>query len=151
MRKKLGDELPLVTCYPILAKAINSSQRVNWNWISFQPIWHPSRREMRAFSVGQIGTKDWWSKFWSTTNLIIGSLWMLPHTNANWWKSESFHPSITTSMSCNQTFLILLYYISTAQCLEINQKVSLNIASEASYVYILSRQKVKQCYQTGQF
>ena len=58
-----------------------------------------------------------------------------------------------------------------AQCLKITQKVSFKIASEASYVYILSGQKliknvkngqfwrvfeklklvVKQCYQTGQF
>ena len=59
----------------------------------------------------------------------------------------------------------------TSQCLKITEKVSFNIASEASYVYILSGQKliknakngsfwrvfenlklvVKQCYQTGQF
>ena len=58
-----------------------------------------------------------------------------------------------------------------AQCLKITEKVSFNIASEASYVYILSGQKliknaqncsfwrvfenlklaVKQCYQTGPF
>ena len=58
-----------------------------------------------------------------------------------------------------------------ATVLEITEKVSFNIASEASYVYILSGQKliknaknglfgrffenlklaVKQCYQTGQF
>ena len=58
-----------------------------------------------------------------------------------------------------------------ARCLKITEKVSFNIASEASYVYILSGQKfiknaknvpfwqvfenlmlaVKQCYQTGQF
>ena len=57
------------------------------------------------------------------------------------------------------------------QCLKITEKVSFNIAKEASYVYILSGQKliknpkhgrfwrvfenlklvVKQCYQTGQF
>ena len=56
-------------------------------------------------------------------------------------------------------------------CLKISEKVSINIASEASYVYILSGQKliknakngpfwqvfenlklaVKQCYQAGQF
>ena len=61
----------------------------------------------------------------------------------------------------------LLY---TTRCLKITEKVSFNIASEASYVYILSGQKliknvkngpfwrvfenlklaVKQCYQTGQ-
>ena len=58
-----------------------------------------------------------------------------------------------------------------ARCLKIAEKISFNIASEASYVYILSGQKwiknakngpfgrvfenlklaVKQCYQTGQF
>ena len=57
------------------------------------------------------------------------------------------------------------------RCLKITEKVSFNIANEASYVYILSRQNfiknakngpfwrvfenlklaVKQCYQTGQF
>ena len=54
-------------------------------------------------------------------------------------------------------------------CLKFTEKVSLNIASEASYVYILSeliknaknvqflrvsenlKFAVKQCYQTGQF
>ena len=61
-------------------------------------------------------------------------------------------------------------YILDAQCLKITEKVSFNIASEASYVYILSGQNliknakngsfrrafenlklaVKQCYQTGQ-
>ena len=61
--------------------------------------------------------------------------------------------------------------ITTTRCLKITEKVSFNIASEASYVYILSGQKliknaqngpfwrvleklklaVKQCYQTGQF
>ena len=59
----------------------------------------------------------------------------------------------------------------SSRCLKITEKVSFNIASEASYVYILSGQKfiknaqngqfwrvfenlklaVKQCYQTGQF
>ena len=58
-----------------------------------------------------------------------------------------------------------------SQCFKNTDKVSFNIASEASYVYILSEQKliknakngpfwrvfenlklaVKQCYQTGQF
>ena len=61
--------------------------------------------------------------------------------------------------------------MSHSRCLKITEKVSFNIASEASYVYILSGQKlmknakkgpfwrvienlnlaVKQCYQTGQF
>ena len=73
----------------------------------------------------------------------------------------------------NKPFLpIDLQFIQTSeQCLKITEKVSFNIASEASYVYILSGQKliknakngpfwrvfenvklaVKQCYQTGQF
>ena len=61
--------------------------------------------------------------------------------------------------------------LPSTRCLKIIEKVSFNIASEASYVYILSGQKliknakngpfwrvfenlklaVKQCYQTGQF
>ena len=61
--------------------------------------------------------------------------------------------------------------LATSRCLKITEKVSINIASEASYVYILSGQKliknakndpfwrvfqnlklaVKQWYQTGQF
>ena len=60
---------------------------------------------------------------------------------------------------------------SSTQCLKITEKVSFNIASEASYIYILSGQKliknakngqiwrvlenlklaVKQSYQIGQF
>ena len=71
--------------------------------------------------------------------------------------------------------IIHLYSIAwqhlLAQCLKITEKVFFNIASEASYVYILNGQKliknakngpfwrifeklklaVKQCYQTGQF
>ena len=59
----------------------------------------------------------------------------------------------------------------SSRCLKITEKVSFNIASEASYIYILSGQKliknakngqfwkvfeniklaVKQCYQKGQF
>ena len=62
-------------------------------------------------------------------------------------------------------------FINSSQSLKITEKVSFNIASEASYFYILSGQKltkkakngqflrvfenlklsVKECYQTGQF
>ena len=62
----------------------------------------------------------------------------------------------------------LILFPGGTRCLKITEKVSFNIASEASYVYILSGQKlikngpfwrvfenlklaVKQCYQTGQF
>ena len=61
--------------------------------------------------------------------------------------------------------------LTQTRCLKFTEKVSFNIASEASYVYILSGQKliknaqngpfwrvfenlklaVKQCYQTGKF
>ena len=67
--------------------------------------------------------------------------------------------------------MILLAKKYAPRCLKITEKVSFNIASEASYVYILSGQKliknakngqfwqvfenlklaVKQCYQTGKF
>ena len=68
-------------------------------------------------------------------------------------------------------FYCILVSLHNAQGLKITEKVSFHIASEASYVYILSEQKlienakngpfwrvfenlklaVKQCYQTGQF
>ena len=71
------------------------------------------------------------------------------------------------------TFLIKIYFfkLTMSRCLKITEKISFNIASEASYVYILSGQKlvrnakncpfwrvfknlklaVKQCYQTNQW
>ena len=47
---------------------------------------------------------------------------------------------------------ILLYrQDSFARCLKITEKVLFNIASEASYVYILSGQKLKKNAQNGSF
>ena len=37
------------------------------------------------------------------------------------------------------------------QCLKITEKVAFNIASEASYVYILSEQKLVKSAKNGQF
>ena len=45
----------------------------------------------------------------------------------------------------------LLIHFMTAQCLKIVQKVAFNFASEASYVYILSGQKLIKYAQNGQF
>ena len=73
--------------------------------------------------------------------------------------------------SVNVFFSIFLCIVAVARCLKITGKVSFNIASEASYIYSLSGQKliknaknglfwrffenlklaVKQCYQIGQF
>ena len=82
----------------------------------------------------------------------------------------------TSSLTLQKTFLqkkTPTYFVlsKATRCLKNTEKVSFNIASEASYVYILSGQKfiknaknapvwqvfenlklaVKQCYQTGQF
>ena len=49
-------------------------------------------------------------------------------------------------------FLFLkLSWIVDARCLKITEKVSFNIASEASYVYILSGQKVIKNAKNGPF
>ena len=75
--------------------------------------------------------------------------------------------------NCSSQFVLHEFenFSSSSRCLKITEKVSFNIASVASYVYILSGQKiikkaingpfwrvfenlklaVKQCYQTGQF
>ena len=42
-------------------------------------------------------------------------------------------------------------FVSTSQCLKITDKVSFNIASEASYGYILSGQKVHSNAKNNQF
>ena len=89
--------------------------------------------------------------------------------------SQLFPPSFLRKESCQK---LLDYWLVDAlvrpiesQCLKFTEKVSFNIASEASYVYTLSGQKfiknakngsfwrlfenlklaVKQCYQTGQY
>ena len=81
---------------------------------------------------------------------------------------ERFYGS---SKDTQVTIINYLIMITLSQCLKITEKVSFNIASKASYVYILNGQKliknaqngpfwrvfenlklaVKQCYQTGQF
>ena len=91
-----------------------------------------------------------WSIFWNT------SFW-----ERRVWIARVLPP--LTKYKCNMH--------TYTRCLKVTEKVSFNIASEASYVYILSGQKlfknakngpfwrvfenlklaVKQCYQTGQF
>ena len=76
-----------------------------------------------------------------------------------------------SELEVEKILLSKILLATSPQCLKITKKVSFNIASEASYVYILSGQKllknaksgsfwrvfenlklaVKQCYQTGQF
>ena len=51
------------------------------------------------------------------------------------------------TLSARLSFSIMF----NAQCLKITEKVSLNIASEASYVYILSDQKFIKIAKNGQF
>ena len=45
----------------------------------------------------------------------------------------------------------IVFTFTKAQCLKITEKVSFNIASEASYVYILSEQKLVKNDKNGQF
>ena len=49
------------------------------------------------------------------------------------------------------TFLCSYKYYRHTQCFKITEKVSFNIASEASYVYISSRQKFFENGKDGQF
>ena len=85
--------------------------------------------------------------------------------------SISGHAEFNLALKCSSLEKYGQTIYKGTQCLKITEKVSFNIASEASYVYILSGQKlienvkndpfwrvfenlklaVKQCYQTGQF
>ena len=123
------------------------------------------------------------------TTVAIFALLLKPivhdHLRGNFWSLEKtlkFNPiyhlsaKMITRILC---YLLLKFVIfaslarteKQALYLKITEKVSFNIASEASYLYILSGQKliknakngpfwrvfenlklaVKQCYQTGQF
>ena len=82
-----------------------------------------------------------------------------------------FDEEVATRLAGEETEPEIRKKDMSSQCLKITEKVLFNIASEASYVYILSGQKliknakngpvwrvfenlklaVKQCYQTGQF
>ena len=46
---------------------------------------------------------------------------------------------------------VYVYSFTLSQCLKITQKVAFDIASEASYVYILSRKKFIKNAKNGQF
>ena len=50
-----------------------------------------------------------------------------------------------------EKFQVYQKLLTSAQCLKITEKVSYNIASEASYVYILSGQKLIKNAKNGQF
>ena len=85
----------------------------------------------------------------------------MPKTSINWGNNLTPKDPLSIKIDC----------VTPTQSLKITEKVSFNIASEASYVYILSGQKliknakndpfwrvfvnlklaVKQCYQTGHF
>ena len=93
--------------------------------------------------------------------------------NSNIRYSYVFSNSVTLLKRKKKSYsrLITAKQNTVSRCLKITEKVSFNIASEASYVCILSGQKliknakngpfwrvfenlklaVKQCYQTGQF
>ena len=47
--------------------------------------------------------------------------------------------------------VLIVVVVAFVQCLKITEKVSFNIASEASYVYIFSGQKFIKNAQNGQF
>merc|ERR1711860_289312 len=49
------------------------------------------------------------------------------------------------------TVVIILIYFFYVRCLKLTEKVSFNIASEASYVHILSGQKLIKNAKNGQF
>ena len=100
---------------------------------------------------------------WSNFGKAVAQTALLPHHDLLGRGCQVYLGATTP-----QDLTLTLCY---TRCLKITGKVSFNIASEASYVYILSGQKlikiakngpfwrvfenlklaVKQCYQTGQF
>ena len=116
-----------------------------------------------------------WEKRWSSHNSIIfSSHWPWSESKIR-WKDELTQELLLAAYlefcSSSNFLCVPQFHQPQSWCLKITEKVSFNIASEASYVYILSGQKsiknakngpfwrifenlnlaVKQCYQTGQF
>ena len=91
------------------------------------------------------------------SHLTIVSLWHNRCTGSpktHWGDQRFMHATMARSSSSSfqshiesarQPFFL------SPQCLKITQKVSFNIASEASYVYILSRQKLIKNAQNSSF
>ena len=118
-----------------------SSEKLVWNTFLF---WH-------MYFIG-------WVSFFAHCSSEIVPIW---ETHFDW--CQSYYVL--------KRHLEQLWWWQEPRCLKITEKVSFNIASEASYVYILSGQKliknvkncpvwrvfenlklaVKQCYQTFQF
>ena len=107
---------------------------------------------------------------WNTANNIIN------HRTCLSFISEAEGEEARPVSGTSQKVVMMLKlnvdgHYTLTRCLKITEKISFNILSEASYVYILSGQKlfqnakngpfwrvfenlklaVKQCYQTGQF
>ena len=72
----------------------------------------------------------------------------------NWKEVPPKKGDVTLLSSSKQRKGIKAAYLeleAVAQCLKITEKVSFNIASEASYVYILSGQKLIENAKNGPF
>ena len=65
--------------------------------------------------------------------------------------SRAFSYFSTTQATSLHVKIIAASTYSVARCFKITEKVSFNIASEASYVYILSGQKLLKNAKNGQF
>ena len=102
----------------------------------------------------------------SATGGLVEAVWRLVGERKKMFIHQDNHQISFPFNVSGASFIICI----VSRCLKITEKVSFNMASEASYVYILSGHKiknakngpfwrvfenlkltVKQCYQTGQF
>ena len=67
-----------------------------------------------------------------------------PHVSTTWKPKKEKRQKVNSSILYNTVRVV-------ARCLKITEKVSFNIASEASYVYILSGQKLIKNAKNGPF
>ena len=153
----------------------NSPQSIIWHYGFFAL---PTYNEI-DWQYYQPTKKSFWMQTrWSNDGIINTiTIWISRHLTHS---PEVFHDSFPTLTLRVYTAQILLIHDASlmekkidcvSRCLKIKEKVSFSIASEASYVYNRSGQKliknakngqfwrvfenlklsVKQCYQTGQF
>ena len=89
--------------------------------------------------TSNIANVTFYSKEKNWTTISDDVIWQLKSTSEKAW-SKIVRKIVSALMS--QSYRLLSDFLKFSQSLKITEKVAFNIASEASYVYIFSRQKL---------
>ena len=168
MGKQIGKTTPSILFFTVLIETdwLIVALPVEENLLFFQCVFFPSfpGRKSRVQSFKSGIELQRLRHLWKSVIYLISQVFFTASDATAFLSSSS-----SNAIEFFSIFAVI--NVVAPRCLKITEKVSFNIASEASYVYSLSRQKliknakngpfwgvfenlklgVKQCYQTGQF